>query len=45
MKIGLDIDNVILETDEEILKAMLKEDENKINKGIINPDADYIFLA
>ena len=45
MRIGLDIDNVILETDEEILKEMLIEDRNKRNKGIINKDADYIFLG
>lgn len=42
MRIGLDIDNVILETDEEILKAMLEEDKKKRNKGIINPDT-YLF--
>lgn len=45
MKIGLDIDNVILETDEEILKEMIKEDTTKRNKGIVNPEADYIFLG
>ena len=45
MRIGLDIDNVVLETDEEILKEMLLEDKNKRNKGIINPNADYIFLG
>lgn len=42
MRIGLDIDNVILDTDSLILKEMLKEDKNKRNKGIINKDADYI---
>lgn len=45
MRIGLDIDNVILETDEEILKEMLIEDKNKRNRGIINNNADYIFLG
>lgn len=45
MKIGLDIDNVILDTDEEILKEMLIEDRKKRNRGIINKDADYIFLG
>lgn len=45
MRIGLDIDNVILETDEEILKEMLIEDKNKRNKGIINNNAGYIFLG
>lgn len=29
MKIGLDTDNVILDTDEEILKEMLIEDRKK----------------
>lgn len=45
MKIGLDTDNVILDTDEEILKEMLIEDRKKRNRGIINKDADYIFLG
>ncbi|MBQ7105028.1 MAG: hypothetical protein IJN90_04155 [Bacilli bacterium] len=43
MKIGLDIDNVILDTDETILEEMIKEDKNKRNKGIINDKAEYIF--
>lgn len=43
MRIGLDIDNVILDTDKYLLKAFKKEDKNKRNKGIINKDADYIF--
>lgn len=43
MRIGLDIDNVILNTDNLILKEMLKEDKNKRNKGIINKNAPYIF--
>lgn len=42
MKIGFDIDNVVSEFDEIILKNMLKEDRKKRNKGIINPDADYL---
>lgn len=42
MRIGLDIDNVILDTDKELLDEFLKEDKNKRNKGIINKDADYI---
>lgn len=45
MRIGIDIDNVILETDEEIIKEMLLEDKKKRNKGIINYEADYIFLG
>jgi len=43
MRIGLDIDNVILDTDKLILEEFLKEDKNKRNSGIINPKADYIF--
>lgn len=42
MKIGLDIDNVILDTDKKLLNEFLKEDKNKRNRGIINKDADYI---
>lgn len=38
MRIGIDIDNVILETDEVLLEEFLKEDKNKRNKGIINKD-------
>lgn len=38
MKIGLDIDNVILDTDTVLLEEFLKEDKNKRNKGIINKD-------
>ena len=36
MRIGLDIDNVIFDTDEEILKEMILEDKNKRNKQKIN---------
>ena len=43
MRIGLDIDNVILDTDSLILEEMIKEDKNKRNKGIINKNASYIF--
>ena len=42
MRIGLDIDNVILNTDEVLLEAFKEEDRKKRNMGIINPDADYI---
>lgn len=45
MRIGLDIDNVILDTDSLILEEMLKEDKNKRNKGIIDKNAPYIFLG
>lgn len=38
MKIGIDIDNVILKTDEVLLEAFIKEDKNKRNTGIINPE-------
>lgn len=41
MRIGLDIDNVILNTDDVLLEAFKKEDKNKRNKGIINRNADY----
>lgn len=43
MRIGLDIDNVILNTDSLILEEMIKEDKHKRNKGIINENAPYIF--
>lgn len=42
MRIGVDIDNVISNFNEELLKEFLIEDKNKRNKGIINKDADYI---
>lgn len=42
MRIGLDLDNVILDTDKYLLEEMLKEDKNKRNSGIINQNADYI---
>lgn len=42
MRIGLDIDNVILNTDKYLLRLFIKEDKNKRNKGIINKNADYI---
>ncbi len=45
MKIALDIDNVILDYDDEMLNAMLEEDKNKRNRGIINKNADYIFCG
>lgn len=45
MRIGIDIDNVVLDTDNLILEEMLKEDKNKRNKGIINKNAPYIFLG
>ena len=42
MRIGLDIDNVILDTDKALLEEFIIEDKNKRNKGIINNDVDYI---
>lgn len=45
MRIGLDIDNVILNTDDVLLEAFKREDKNKRNKGIINKDADYFMFG
>lgn len=42
MKIGLDIDNVITAFDESIYEEMIKEDKNKRNAGIVNPNGDWI---
>lgn len=42
MRVGLDIDNVISDFDKGLLKAFLKEDKNKREKGIINPNARHI---
>ena len=42
MRIGLDIDNVILDTDSLLFEEMLKADKKLRNKGIINKDAPYI---
>lgn len=42
MKIGLDIDNVISDFDKTILEEFIKEDKNKRNRGIINPDSRHI---
>lgn len=43
MRVGLDLDNVILDTDSLLLEEMINEDKNKRNKGIINKYAPYIF--
>lgn len=40
--IGIDIDNVISNFDEELLKEFLKHDTELRNTGIINENADYI---
>lgn len=42
MKIGIDIDNVISNFDEELLKEFLNHDKELRNSGIINKNADYI---
>lgn len=42
MRIGLDIDNVITNFDKGVLEAYYKEDRLKRNKGIINPNGDWI---
>ena len=42
MNIGLDIDNVITDFDDLILKEFLIEDKNKRNSGIINKNARHI---
>lgn len=42
MRIGLDIDNVISDFDQKMLKEFLIEDRNKRNRGIINPTGRWI---
>ncbi len=42
MRIGLDIDNVITDFDKTILAEFEKEDKNKRNKGIVNPNGRHI---
>ena len=42
MRIGLDIDNVITDFDKKLYEEFLKEDKNKRNKGIVNPDGNWI---
>lgn len=42
MRIGLDIDNVITDFDKKLLEEFIKEDKNKRNRGIINPDGNWI---
>lgn len=42
MNIGLDIDNVISEFDEIALEEFYKEDKNKRNKGIVNPEGEWV---
>ena len=42
MKIGIDIDNVISNFNEELLKAYIEHDKELRNTGIINKNATYI---
>jgi len=42
MRIGLDIDNVISDFDKKIEEEVAREDKNKRNRGIVNPNADWI---
>ena len=42
MRIGLDIDNVITDFDKKLFEEFSREDKNKRNKGIINPDGNWI---
>lgn len=42
MRIGLDIDNVITDFDKKMLEEFTKEDKNKRNRGIINPNGNWI---
>lgn len=42
MRIGLDIDNVVTDFDKKILEEFFKEDKNKRNRGIVNPDGNWI---
>ena len=42
MRIGIDIDNVISNFNDILLKEFLKHDKELRNKGIINKHPDYI---
>lgn len=42
MRIGIDIDNVISNFNEELLKAYIEHDKELRNTGIINKNAEYI---
>ncbi len=42
MRIGLDIDNVVTNFDKKILEEFYKEDKKKRNKGIVNPEGNWI---
>ena len=42
MRIGLDIDNVVTDFDKKLFEEFCKEDKNKRNSGIVNPDGNWI---
>lgn len=42
MRIGLDIDNVVSDFDKKILTEFMREDKNKRNRGIVNPNGHWI---
>ena len=42
MRLGIDIDNVISNFNEELLKEYINHDKELRNTGIINKNADYI---
>jgi len=42
MRLGIDIDNVISNFNEELLKEYINHDKELRNTGIINENADYI---
>lgn len=42
MRIGLDIDNVITDFDKKMFEEYEKEDKNKRNSGIINPNGNWV---
>lgn len=42
MRIGFDIDNVISDFDKKLWEEFLKEDKKKRNRGIINPNGNWI---
>ena len=42
MRLGIDIDNVISNFNEELLEEYIKHDKELRNTGIINKNADYI---
>lgn len=45
MRIGIDIDNVISNFNDELLKEYMKHDKELRNTGIVNENAEYITLG